>query len=612
MANNKLQALQQDLAAIYQMIGQGAVTPAMSKLKPLLRKWPQDPDVAHLSALAHKADKQYKIAEQYFSRSLALKSKQPQVHNNFANLYKSLGRYAEAQKHYSAAQSQQANFTDAIRNSALCFFEQADYQQATDGFTKVLKSLPEDVIALIGLADCERETGSLEEAEKLYLKATQLAPHHLNAWYKLGQNHHLHGALVEAIVCYKRAEQIDPQHAQTIQSLGSALHESNSINEAIAILQRGCRIHPANVSLHTRFNEILWETQHSNLFGNSYRQAIRTAPDVVELRIAFIQQLFRAELLEEAAKELASAIAHFSENSELLSLQGQILAEGGNYTQANKSLAGSLDIAFSRDAAQSLVKLAIVQGNYQQATQVLDALFADQADCQLNWAYQSLIWRLTEDPRYGWLNDYDNFVKSYQLETPPGYNSLAEFLKALESVLLSLHKADNAPLQQTLRLGTQTAARLLHRPEHEIQALKSALAAIVTRYINDLPSDHSHPLLRRKLEHFDFSGSWSVKLAANGFHVNHVHPAGWISSSCYIAIPDSMLLNDTNSDSQGCIKFGESPLALGEREVIEKIVKPQAGMVVLFPSYMWHGTVPFSGNDADFRLTSPFDISPAS
>ena len=610
MANNKLQALQQELAAIYQMIGQGAVSPAMSKLKPLKRKWPQNPDVAHLSALAYKADKQDKTAEQYFLRSLALNSKQPQVHNNFANLYKSLGRYADAQRHYLAAQLLQANFTDAIRNSALCFFEQADYQQAIEGFTKVLKLLPEDVIGLIGLADCKRETGGLEEAEKLYLKATQLAPQHLNAWYKLGQNHHLHGALTQAIACYKRAQQIDPQSAQTIQSLASALYESGSNSEAIAILQRGCRIHPANVSLHTRFNEILWETQHSDLFGSSYRQAIKTTPDVVELRVAFIQQLFRAELLKEAAEELANAIAHFGESSELLSLQGQMLAESGNYTQANKSLAASLGIAFSRDAAQNLVKLTVVQGDYQQAQQVLDGLFADQADCQLNWAYQSLIWRLTEDSRYGWLNDYDNLVKAYQLETPAGYNSLNEFLQALESVLLSLHKTDNAPLQQTLRLGTQTAARLFHRPEPELQALKLALASIVSRYIDQMPDDDSHPLLRRKKADFEFSGSWSVKLRANGFHVNHVHPAGWISSSCYIAIPEAMLASEETSTSQGCIKFGESPLALGDREVIEKIVKPQAGMVVLFPSYMWHGTFPFSGNDADFRLTSPFDVSP--
>ncbi|MGH8111927.1 MAG: putative 2OG-Fe(II) oxygenase, partial [Rhodanobacteraceae bacterium] len=37
-------------------------------------------------------------------------------------------------------------------------------------------------------------------------------------------------------------------------------------------------------------------------------------------------------------------------------------------------------------------------------------------------------------------------------------------------------------------------------------------------------------------------------------------------------------------------------------------VCPQTGMLVLFPSYFWHGTVPFS--DDDTRLTVAFDAVP--
>jgi hypothetical protein len=38
----------------------------------------------------------------------------------------------------------------------------------------------------------------------------------------------------------------------------------------------------------------------------------------------------------------------------------------------------------------------------------------------------------------------------------------------------------------------------------------------------------------------------------------------------------------------------------------EHLVKPEPGLLVLFPSYMWHGTVPFASEQK--RLTCAFDI----
>jgi len=43
--------------------------------------------------------------------------------------------------------------------------------------------------------------------------------------------------------------------------------------------------------------------------------------------------------------------------------------------------------------------------------------------------------------------------------------------------------------------------------------------------------------------------------------------------------------------------------------VFGTFVKPERGMLVLFPSYFWHGTVPFGGSDT--RLTVAFDAVPA-
>jgi hypothetical protein len=92
-------------------------------------------------------------------------------------------------------------------------------------------------------------------------------------------------------------------------------------------------------------------------------------------------------------------------------------------------------------------------------------------------------------------------------------------------------------------------------------------------------------------------------LRPGGFHVNHTHPNGWISSSYYVSLPPEMA---NPASQQGWIKFGEPRWPVPGCG-IERVVRPQEGLVVLFPSYMWHGTVPFSSGE---RLTAPFDVVP--
>jgi hypothetical protein len=63
------------------------------------------------------------------------------------------------------------------------------------------------------------------------------------------------------------------------------------------------------------------------------------------------------------------------------------------------------------------------------------------------------------------------------------------------------------------------------------------------------------------------------------------------------------------SDRSGWIRFGQSPLGLGEQDAVAKWVRPEEGVLVLFPSYTWHGTEAFA-SDA-IRMTVAFDAVPA-
>jgi hypothetical protein len=59
---------------------------------------------------------------------------------------------------------------------------------------------------------------------------------------------------------------------------------------------------------------------------------------------------------------------------------------------------------------------------------------------------------------------------------------------------------------------------------------------------------------------------------------------------------------------QGILSFGQPGIATHPALPAEFSVRPKAGMLVLFPSYFWHGTLPFSSPQA--RLTVAFDAVP--
>ena len=124
------------------------------------------------------------------------------------------------------------------------------------------------------------------------------------------------------------------------------------------------------------------------------------------------------------------------------------------------------------------------------------------------------------------------------------------------------------------------------------------------RYVAELPvPDTEHPLLsQRRDRRVRFAGSWSVWLRKEGFHASHVHPQGWLSSALYVDLPPET----ADQPNAGWLQLGQPKPELGLKLDPLQLIKPEPGRLILFPSWMWHGTLPFPTDD---RLTVAFDVS---
>ena len=226
-------------------------------------------------------------------------------------------------------------------------------------------------------------------------------------------------------------------------------------------------------------------------------------------------------------------------------------------------------------------------------------------DDQYLIAMQATALRLLNDPRYEALCDYDKMVLSQALETPPGWSDLTSFLADLISRLNALHNPHgHRLLYQSLRQGTETTQDLSRSQDPVIQALFHSFAAPIARY-RDHIGQGQDPLRRRNRGASRFNGSWSVRLHRAGYHTSHVHPRGWISSACYIQLPDSMQAAHT---AEGILSFGAPGMITTPSLEAEFSLQPEVGQLVLFPSYFWHGTLPFHSEQP--RLTVAFDVVP--
>jgi hypothetical protein len=226
-------------------------------------------------------------------------------------------------------------------------------------------------------------------------------------------------------------------------------------------------------------------------------------------------------------------------------------------------------------------------------------------DDQYLIAMQTTALRLLNDPSYELFCDYDRMVFSALLETPAGWADLQSFLTELASRLAPLHNPHgHRLLYQSLRRGTETTQDLSRSNDPVIQALFQAFAAPIARY-RDSVGQGDDALRRRNRGAWRFNGAWSVRLHRDGYHTSHVHPRGWISSACYIQLPDQMRAGRTG---EGILSFGAPGMLTAPSLPAELSVRPEVGLLVLFPSYFWHGTLPFHSDEP--RLTVAFDAVP--
>jgi len=328
--------------------------------------------------------------------------------------------------------------------------------------------------------------------------------------------------------------------------------------------------------------------------ARSLRAALLLRPTSAALHHHAIAVLMGSYDYAAALEAVETARRAIPDSADLVRLEAMCRSELGEADQAF-SLFAALPIPADAEAAIWPIRTLIRLGRPEDALQLAERTYP-AAGMGAIWPYRALLWRLLGDPRWDWLEGDARLIQTYDIAGELGP------LDELADCLRGIHRGSGQPLNQSVRGGTQTDGQLLARAEPAIRRLRDALSAAVSEHIAQLPPpDPAHPTLPAQRSPARFAGSWSVRLSDAGYHHDHVHSHGWLSSAFYVSLPDL----SQDAPGAGSLAFGENLRLLPDFPAF-KVVAPKAGSLTLFPSTMWHGTRPFGKGE---RLTVAFDIA---
>ena len=558
-----MSALHRTLQLLYEHYRSGAYFKAEVGIREALEKWPNDVDVLRLGALTALEINQIVTAHQRIDKAIERAPMTAEVANIQGRILKASGDWAAAEEAYDVALKLDPKFERAKLNRLNLF-------TLSEQPKRVLEALDEHTdfgsVGELARAQALTELGRYEEA--------------LDVLRELNEPRYQDQLLFLQLKCC------------------SALGRLKEMSDIFSSLSVDSPLYPKALTVVVNAYEMRGQRDESL---EQLEKSIKPSNPSVGLQTTRLYKKLDAAdrgkaALEALVEKYPANIDVLCEAANAARVDGKADESCDIYTRALKLSPGHYE------ALTGFAQAAIVAGRLADAQTVLQAALNQTPNNQFLLALVATVMRQSGGP-YQRLYDYSRFVRAYDIVPPKGYETVQDFNRALKEKLNELHVYKHAPINQSLRQGTQTELDLSLIDDSILSGFFDAVDAPIRDYVKSIGFDAAHPLRRRNRGNYRVQGAWSVRLQETGHHVNHVHPMGWLSSAYYVDLPKQM----SETSKQGWIKFGEPNLDVDQPA--EHYVQPKAGRLVLFPSYMWHGTVPFTGPDT--RLTLPFDVVPA-
>jgi len=601
------QAIARALQSAHAMLQRGDAAGAGRTIAALAAQHPRRPDVLHLQGMIQRSAGDLAAARRTFERAVEASGGNPEIRNTLGNLLADMGALDEADGQYAAAIAARPGYAPAWINRGQLASRRGRHAQAIEMLDKACALDPRSTLARTSLAAAHRAAGDPDKAVQILQAAVAENRGAPSLRVRLGIALRAAERAREAIAEYDAAERAGYQSPELLDNRAAAWIDLGEVEKARADYEALTLQFPAYMAGHRARARLYWEWGLDGDPFESFRRIAEAHPSEPVIWSEWLGTLLSFRQYEKAVEVEARAESAIGRTPAILFSRAIALSELGQLPQASADFETCLP-AFGNEASflSAFARHLLKNREFERAATTAERATQLAPLSQIAWAYLGTAWRLLGDPRESWLHDYERFVAQIEARPPEWDGSAAEFAETVAPALRKLHLSKVHPADQSLRHGTQTAGALFDVRDPAIQRIRQSVTAAAVDFSASLPDDPKHPFLARKAAFIDFVGSWSVRLTRHGFHINHVHEQGWLSSAYYFALPPK----DPEADGhEGWLQLGAPPDELSLDLPPRRLIEPKVGTLVLFPSSMWHGTVPFTVEGE--RLTCAFDIIPA-
>ncbi len=462
-----------------------------------------------------------------------------------AQAYQRSGRFAEAFALYRRVLSTHPDHAESLAQGGVAAFRLGRNEDAIRMLRRAVATRHDLADAHNNLAVVLQANGHLDEALRACQHAVRFAPGSIEAQVNLGNVLMARGDFDDAVAAYERATTLQPTHATAHYRLGLALQAQDRLDAAAASLERAIRLQPRHAEAQYSFGMVLHGLRRLDDALAAYDRAIALEPGLLE------------GLFEVGKPRHIHALFERGDHARAIDAIDRFLLQRPGHSCALALKAVALDEVGERAQARRLV-------------------------------------------------DFDRLVRPQRLTPPGDAGSLAELNAALADWIRRHPTLHEAPAAFSVHRGLSTG-ELLAEPKGPIRAFEQMIRAAIESYRQRLPADARHPFVANMPRRWHLT-MWAIIIEAEGFQVPHIHPSGWLSGVYYVALPPVVRAPEGNR--AGWIEFGEPYRDIAHSVQPElKAYQPDEGLLLMFPSYFYHRTLPFRSDQQ--RISISFDVVPS-
>jgi tetratricopeptide (TPR) repeat protein len=386
------------------------------------------------------------------------------------------------------------------------------------------------------------------------------------------------GEFAQAEDLLQRLLRQHPDNVTVLVNLGKALHLQKKLDEAIACCERGLKLSPEN-------RELLNTLALSLDAAGRYEEAIALLNKMVRRRPGYAKGHYYLGTLHNRLGHCDEAVAHFNKATSINP------ADGASFVGAGECL--------------------LLHGRSEEALAQIDrALRVKTYDVRALALKTLALAELGRKEEEKWLSDPFHFIHMCRI-TDFGYSQdqVAALNRALSEFASSEPSLREDPPEYATANSWHSTTNLMDSGNPAVEELTKFMAyALEDRRRGLSREDPSHPFVRGAPGDFRID-LWAVKQMSGSKMLPHIHVDGWLSASYYVDVPG--IVNDPAAGEAGWIKFGTPRIDIKlTKEPLTRTIKPEPGLLVTFPSYFWHDTVPLPANNREQRLVLAFDWQP--